>query len=160
VLRRLTGVAFASYVAAVSGVANAQEPLPPPLPPVAPTAEPDPLGEWLSEVRAQRRAWEERRRAAKEAMDAHRRLVDPWGAAQREAQEQQTQRRREAFLKQIEHDREAFRNQAPWGWPQAPMPDDTLGLLPDDGSAAEKGVAPAPEKPLPGWDNRWYYHGY
>jgi hypothetical protein len=102
-------------------------------------------------------------------MDAHRRLVDPWGAAQHEAQEQETQRRREAFRKQIERDREAFRNQAPWNWPFAPMPDDTLGLLPDDSegawpdaddSAAKKGPSPAPEKPLPGWDNRWYYHGY
>jgi hypothetical protein len=102
-------------------------------------------------------------------MDAHRRLVDPWGAAQQEAQEQETQRRREAFRNQIERDREAFRNQAPWGWPQDPMPDDTLGRLPDDGegaspdadgSAAKKGAAQAPEKPLPGWDNLWYYHGY
>jgi hypothetical protein len=102
-------------------------------------------------------------------MDARRRMVDPWGAAQQEAQEKATQRRREAFLKQIERDREAFRNQGPWSWPQAPMPDDTLGLLPDDDGGAwldgddkpsGKGAASPPEKPLPGWDNGWYYRGY
>jgi hypothetical protein len=132
--------------------------------------EPAPVNQWLDEVRAQRRAWEERRRAAKEALDARRRWLDPWGAAQKEAHEKDTQRRRDAFREQIERDRELFRNRSPWAaqsgpWQEVPPGGETLA--PDPGGPAEGAIAPpdedalgSPYPPLPGWDNRWYYRGY
>jgi hypothetical protein len=166
---RLRRLAFALFTGVfVAAPTRAQEPPPPPLPPSAgPSAEPESLDQWLDEVRAQRRAWENRRRAAKEALDARRRWIDPWGAAQHDAREQETQRRRDAFREKIERDREAFRNQAPWGAVYGPMPDESMGFLPDDitspdadDATASRG-APSPSQfPLPGWDNRWYYRGY
>jgi hypothetical protein len=172
---RLKCFCLAVYAGAlcVAASANAQEPptppppSPPPPPAAGPATEPAPLGQWLDEVRAQRRAWEGRRRAAKDAMDAHRRWIDPWGAAQHEAREQETQRRREAFREKIERDREAFRNQVPWGSLYGPWPDDSMGFLPDDAGAPDTDDtttgqgAPSPaQSPMPGWDNRWYYRGY
>ena len=146
-----------------------QEPPPPPPPAVPlPPAEPEPVRQWLDEVRAQRYAREERRRADKEAREARRRWIDPWGAAQQEVREQENQRRRNAFLDHIERDREAFRNQVPWRFEQGPWPDaipETAGEL--TGSAAnDPPRAPAPPAlrtptyPPPGWDNRWYYRGF
>jgi hypothetical protein len=145
---------------------------PQPTVPGASAAAPEPVDQWLEEVRAQRQAWEERRRAQKEAIDARRRWIDPWGAAQQEAREQEITRRREAFRDQIERDREAFFNQPPWG-AAAPRPDEATPeqAPPGPGPAAGSGPgetagAPgepspsAPYPPLPGWDNRWYYRGF
>jgi hypothetical protein len=152
--------------------AVAQEP-PPSVPqPGTPAAAPEPVDQWLEEVRAQRQAWEERRRAQKEAIDARRRWIDPWGAAQQEAREEEISRRREAFRDQIERDREAFFNQPPWGsaahWPDdakperqpqaPPNPGPGTGGDPREAASGAKDSAPYP--PLPGWDNRWYYRGY
>jgi hypothetical protein len=141
----------------------------------------DPMDEWLEEVKAQRRAWEERRRAAKETMNARRRLTDPWGAAQQEARDKELQRRHDAMIEQFERDREAFRNQVPW--PSSPSRRDQ-GPAPAAGQSAPAADAsapiqeridapppPAPERapqnaansstyPPSGWDNRWYYRGY
>ncbi len=133
--------------------------------------EPATVSPWLDEVRAQRRAREERRRAAKEAMDARRRWIDPWGAAQQEAREQEVQRRRGAFLEQIERDREAFRNQVPWAPApqQSPWLNEMLTREPEltaPGEAETAGATgpavPPPSTPYapPGWDNLWYYRGY
>jgi hypothetical protein len=135
-------------------------------------AEPEPLREWLDEVRAQRRAWEERRQAAREAMDARRRWIDPWGAAKKEAREKETQRRREALREHIEREREAFRgNSRPWGM----RPDPLQEAPPSESGEPSRDTAPqqgdpdadvgisapdSPYPPLPGWDNRWYYRGY
>jgi hypothetical protein len=141
----------------------------------------DPMDEWLEEVKAQRRAWEERRRAAKEAINARRRLTDPWGAAQQEARDKELQRRHDAMIEQFERDHEAFRNQVPW--PSSPSRWDQ-GAAPAAGQSAPTADAPAPiqehiDAPPPpaperapqntansstyppsGWDNRWYYRGY
>lgn len=133
-----------------------------------PPAEPEPVRQWLDEVRVQRQAREERRRADKEARDAHRRWVDPWGAAQQEAREQETQRRRNAFFEHIERDREAFRIQVPWGFPQDPRQEEAAGSqaekqLPTDGDTVgvPRQAVPHPSPyPPTGWDNRWYYRGF
>lgn len=111
----------------------------------APAPVADPALPWLDEVRAQRKAVEERRKAAREAIDARRRLSDPWGAAQKEAREDDLRRRRQAHLERMEQEREMFRGQAP-DQPPAPWP-----AIPDP--------PPAPFAP-PGWDNYWYYRGY
>ena len=84
--------------------------------------EPATVSPWLDEVRAQRRAREERRRAAKEAMDARRRWIDPWGAAQQEAREQEVQRRRGAFLEQIEREPGGISQSSPLGSGSATKP--------------------------------------
>ena len=125
---------------------------------------PDPLPQWLDEVKAQRQAWEERRRAAKEAVHARRRQNDPWGAAQHEAREQESQRRRDAIVEQFERDRDAFHT--PWPGPrdQSPPPPQ-----PQPGAVAPQPTAPdsaalnpadPSSYPPSGWDNRWYYRGY
>lgn len=135
----------------------------------------DPLDQWLDEVKAQRRAWEERRRAAKEAVNARRRWTDPWGVAQHEAREKESQRRHDAMLEQIERDRDAFRNQVPWQtpetWEAGPPPPSSQptphGSQPEAGGSeqaargatAQSPTAP-PAYPPSGWDNRWYYRGY
>lgn len=138
-------------------------PAPPPLlqPPAPMAAEPEPLEQWLEEVRAQRQGWEERRRAQREAMDARRRWIDPWGAAQQEAREHEVNRRREELRDHIERSREAFLQQPPWG-ASSPQPRDAsepAGRAPEGpADTAPPRVDPYP--PLPGWDNRWYYRGY
>jgi hypothetical protein len=147
---------------------SAQEP---PLPPLATdifAAEPEPVRRWLDEVKAQRRAREERRRAAKEAMDARRRWIDPWGAAQQQAREQEIQRRHEALMEHIERDRKTFRNQVPWGFLYSPWESETTtppAEIPPSAGTDSSGMAgqAAPNTspyPLPGWDNRWYYRGF
>ncbi len=127
----------------------------------------DPVDQWLEEVKAQRRAREERRRAAKEAINARRRLTDPWGAAHQEAHEQENQRRHDAMMEQIERDRETFREQGPWqgsgpmdlGPPPPPVPPpSSSGTQPEAGGS--QGPAATPAYPPSGWDNRWYYRGY
>jgi hypothetical protein len=128
------------------------------------------MAQWLDEVRAQRRAWEERRRAAKEAIDARRRWINPWGAAQKEAREKENQRRREAFMEHIEREREAFRSGAPWGsapgpWEEAPQTDKVPHMPGPPESRGPEGsdevpTGPSPYPQPPGWDNRWYYRGY
>ena len=127
----------------------------------------DPADQWLEEVRAQRRAREERRRAAKEAISARRRLTDPWGAAHQEAHEKEIQRRHDAMMEQIERDREAFREQGPWrdsdpidpGPPPPPVaPPVSSGTQPEAGGS--QGPAGVPTYPPSGWNNRWYYRGY
>jgi hypothetical protein len=150
----------------------AQEPVMPPPPPMMPSpAEPEGTQEWLDEVRAQRRAWEERRRAAREAMDARRRLIDPWGAAQQEAREKRHRLRRDAFLDKIDREREAFRSRVPWASQQPSRQETPRSSPPPQRSAeSEPGESPkeagalsppaTPYPPLPGWDNRWYYRGY
>ena len=130
---------------------------------------PDPLPQWLEEVKAQRQAWEERRRAAKEAIQARRRLNDPWGAAQQEAREQEIQRRRDARMEEIERDRDTFHNPGPWHGPrdQGPPPPQSA----DNAAPASSPQSPGPDStalnpgepaayPPAGWDNRWYYRGY
>jgi hypothetical protein len=143
---------------------SAQEPPAPP----AGASPPEPISEWLAEVRAQRQASEDRRRAQKEAMDAHRRWIDPWGAAQKEARDQATQRRHEAFMEHIERDRQAFRNLAPWRFEPDPWQEDTSRSTaeppPSRGTDAAgiAGKTPPSASPysLPGWDNLWYYRGF
>lgn len=126
--------------------------------------EPEPIGQWLDEVRRQRQAWEARRHAAREAIDARRRWIDPWGAAQQDAIEQEVQRRRDAFREKIERDREAFRSLRPW--PDRPSPWGGEPTAPGEhpGQSIGEGEPPpdpgAPYPPLPGWDNRWYYRGF
>lgn len=150
---------------------------PPPTPPNPPPtigipAEPEPLRQWLEEVKEQRRAWEERRRATREALDARRRWIDPWGAAEKEAREKENQRRREEFLEHIQRERGAFRDGVPlWGgpadpWQESPRREATPeppgdSPAPSDGNVGGKlpAVQP-PYPPLPGWDNRWYFRGY
>jgi hypothetical protein len=122
----------------------------------------DPVDQWLEEVKAQRRAREERRRAAREAIIARRRLTDPWGAAHQEAHEQESQRRHDVMMEQIERDREAFREQGPW---QTPGPMDQPPASPTPGAPAPEAgdaqpPAAAPAYPPSGWNNRWYYRGY
>jgi len=131
-------------------------------------AGPEPLHQWLDEVRAQRQIREERRRAAKEAMDAHRRWIDPWGTAQKEVREQENQRRRKAFMEHIERDRETLRNQIPWRFEPGPWQQEThpLPAQPPSSPGADAlditGQTASSASPfaLPGWDNRWYYRGY
>lgn len=133
-------------------------------------AQPEPMNQWLDEVRAQRQTREERRRIAKETIDARRRWIDPWGAAQQEAREKENQRRREAFRNQIDQDRDAFRNHVPWYSPQAPwtepppsndLPRQPAPPGPDNRDTTTGTPDPLfPYPPLPGWDNRWYYRGY
>jgi hypothetical protein len=126
----------------------------------------DPVDQWLEEVRAQRRAWEERRRATKEAINARRRLTDPWGAAHQEAHEKENQRRRDAMMDQIERDRETFREQGPWqatgpkdlGPPPPAAPPISAGAPPEPGGT--DGPVEPPAYPPSGWNNRWYYRGY
>jgi len=150
---------------------STSNPMPSPSPVGAMPPAPEPVPQWLDEVRAQRQAREERRRAAKEAMGARRRWLDPWGAAQQEAWEQETQRRRDAFMEKVERDRKAFRSHSPWGPPHNPWRDEAPALgpgpefrspsSPDTAEAAGQAVTPAePYPPLHGWDNRWYYRGY
>ncbi len=143
---------------------------------------------WLDEVRAQRRAWEERRKAAHEAFEARHRATDPWGAAQHDAWEDEVDRRREARRQQMEQDREHFRALAPPAppvppWPEPlgpqqpfsrpPTPQPTpselgsgedsrpqLGESPSGGVIYPPGAPPkAPYSPQD-WDNLWYYRGY
>lgn len=127
----------------------------------------DPVDQWLEEVKAQRRAWEERRRATKEAINARRRLTDPWGAAHQEAHEKENQRRRDAMMDQIERDRETLREQGPWtatgpkdlGPPPPPAaPPISAGAPPEPGGT--DGPVEPPAYPPSGWNNRWYYRGY
>lgn len=146
----------------------AQEPPPPPpgVPPIP--VEPEPVRQWLDEVRAQRQVREERRRAQKEAIDARRRWIDPWGAAQQEVREQETQRRRDAFMEHIERDREVLRNQLPWRFVPSPWLQDApttrthLAPAPAEagGESAAQGVTPPASYALPEWDNGWYYRGF
>ena len=144
-----------------------QEPPPPAAVPM-PIAEPEPVRQWLDEVRAQRQAREERRRADKEARDAHRRWIDPWGAAQKEAREQETRRRRMELMEHVERDRQEFRNWGPWGfrpnpWQEKPVRSPAVTPRPKDADAAPAiplGDPQASSYPLPGWDNRWYYRGF
>ncbi|MBP6807981.1 MAG: hypothetical protein KA125_06770 [Chromatiaceae bacterium] len=100
--------------------------------------------QWLDAVRAQRRAWEERRQASREATDARRRYHSP----RAEALHLEQKRRRDTFLEQIERDREYFLGQGPWQT-QAPPAPPNPEASPD-----------SPNSPLPGWDNRWYFRGY
>ena len=170
-LQRL--VLFLGAVVFAVPAAPAQEPVmpPPPRPMLPAPTEPEGVQQWLDEVRAQRRAREERRRAAKEARDARRRLIDPWGAAQMEARAEQHKRRRDAFREEIDRKREALRSQAPWAtppsrWPEAPKESTALesstdsGTVPEPLEPEEPGNSRHPYLPLPGWDNRWYYRGY
>jgi hypothetical protein len=123
---------------------------------------PDPLPQWLDEVKAQRQAWEERRRAAKEAVQARRRQNDPWGAAQHEAREQESQRRRDAIIEQFERDRDNYH--APWAGPrdQGPPPPQPGTGMPQPTAPESTALNPADPGSYPpsGWDNRWYYRGY
>lgn len=131
-----------------------------------PGAYADPVDRWLEEVKAQRRAWEERRRATKEAINARRRLTDPWGAAHQEAHEKESQRRHDAMMDQMERDRETFREQGPWQGtdpmdlrPPPPVaPPGPAGAQPEPGGAHNPAESPA--YPPSGWNNRWYYRGY
>lgn len=135
----------------------------------APSQAPDPMDDpalpWLDEVRAQRRAVEERRKAAREAIDARRRLSDPWGAAQKDAREDDLRRRRQAHLERMEQEREMIRGQAPAQppapWPAIPDPPPPPGPAAGDNplGPAYPTPPPAPFAP-PGWDNYWYYRGY
>jgi len=166
-LRRLIVGVWASLLAAAP--LGAQEPGPPPMPPAGaiPPA-PEPVYQWLDEVRAQRQAREERRRAAKEAMDERRRHINPRGAAKQEAWEQETQRRRDVFMEKIERDRRAFRDRAPWGPTHNPWQDKGLDTRaeprsssnPNSAQGTGQALTPSSPYPLPGWDNRWYYRGY
>jgi len=151
----------------IFGVAAQESSLPPPGTDTYPT-EPEPVRQWLDEVRAQRLMREERRRAAKEAIDARRRWINPWHAAQQERREQETQRRRDAFMEYIERDRETFSNLVPWGFRQSPWQDEIseppAGLLLSPGMDATEVAGEAEPSaspyPLPGWNNRWYYRGF
>jgi hypothetical protein len=147
----------------------------------------DPSIRWLGEVRAQRRAWEERRKAARESFEARRRGAGPWGSAQHEAWEEEVERRREARRQQREQERELFRSlgptEPPLRWPErmdhpggfatAPTPGSPPGdTMVTDGSppALPQPLAPGvvyPPGPPPrgpyspqDWDNLWYYRGY
>jgi len=147
------------------------DPTPPPAQSSAPAIEQpsaqaegyvDPIEQWLGEVKAQRRAWEERRRATREAINARRRLSDPWGAAHLESHEKESQRRRDAMMEQIERDRETFREEGPWQLPspmdERPPPPPAAAVPP--GAGDSQSPAAAPSYPPSGWDNRWYYRGY
>ena len=142
-----------------------------PPPPLAPypeatggEAHPPP---WLDEVRAQRRAWEERRQVAREQFDARRRATDPWGAAQKEAWNEEVERRREARRQRMEDERERFRDMGPPA-PPNPWPDPPAGGDPAlSGPGGHPGQAPYPPGAPPSapfapqdWDNPWYYRGY
>jgi hypothetical protein len=145
----------------------AQEQRQQPLPTTEAT-EPEPVNQWLDEVRAQRRTREQWRRAAKEAMDARRRWIDPWGAAEKEARDQEIQQRHEAFMEHIERDRKAFWNLAPWPaapkyWQEDISTPATQVHSPVGTESPDVAGKEAPNVsvyPLPGWDNRWYYRGF
>jgi len=153
----------------VAQVAAAQDPPPPP-PPVVPSLplEPEPVRQWLDEVRAQRQVREERRRAQKEAMDARRRWIDPWGAAQKEVREQENQRRHDALMEHIERDREVLRQQLPWRFVPDPWfadaPRTQMQRVPAPATAgndpASQAVPPHDSAPRPELDNGWYYRGF
>lgn len=123
------------------------------------TAEVQPL--WLDEVRAQRRAWEERRDAARSAFEARRRAHNPWGAAQQEAWDAEVQRRRAARIERMDQEHDRFRNlgpgRAPFLWPLDPPFAPELGAGPDPPP-----VTPPGESLFvpPGWDNHWYFRGF
>lgn len=151
--------------------------------PASPRATP-----WLDEVRAQRRAWEQRRKAAHDAFETRHRANDPWGAAQHDAWEDEIERRREARRQQMEQDREHFRSLTPAPppapWPELSSPQQSfLGQPPQSGSQPSESATeqhgsiahdPAQGGPVvypPGapprgpyspqdWDNLWYYRGY
>ena len=161
--RQIAVLCFGLLTAVALSAHEQAQPISGALPP-----EGEPVSPWLDEVRAQRRAREERRRATKEAIDARRRWIDPWGAAQHEAREQEVQRRRDAFLEKIEREREAFRNQAPWTPPQTPWPEEIAAPALETPAPVEAETAGSPEpsvqQPPPyaphGWNNHWYYRGY
>ncbi len=101
--------------------------------------------QWLEEVRAQRKAWEQWRAQAKQASDERLRQIDPWGAMRLRSLKEAANQRREAMAKrseelrrkaEMEHQarREAYQN-----WFQPPNSEDFMPY---------------------GWDNRWYYRGY
>ncbi|MCG6897814.1 MAG: hypothetical protein LJE61_04985 [Thiocapsa sp.] len=116
---------------------------------------------WLDEVRAQRRAWEERRDAARSAFEARRRANNPWGAAQQEAWDAEAQRRRTARIERMDQERDLFRSlgpgQPPFLWPGA------APFAAEPGRGPESPPGAPPEEPLfapPGWDNHWYFRGF
>jgi len=143
---------------------------------------------WLDEVRAPRRAGEERRKAAREAFEARHRATDPWGAAQHGAWEDEADRRREARRQQMEEEREHFRSLGPVAHPLPPWPDPldpqkpfspqpAPGSVPSEQGKGENAGAQFGEPPGGGlvyppgapprgpyspqdWDNLWYYRGY
>lgn len=170
--RLLAGMCAAGLLATWSVGAHEAQSTPKTMPPAPPVGAmpptPEPVPQWLDEVRAQRQAREERRRAAKEALGARRRWIDPRGAAQQEAWEHETQRRRDAFLEKVERDRKAFRSHAPWGPAPTPWreegsrlgPESRSPSIPDTAEAARRALAHEEPYPLQGWDNRWYYRGY
>ena len=157
--------ALAPGLAMAAGDADADGPL---VPPASDPANPlsagyvDPVDQWLAEVKAQRKAREERRRATREAINARRRLTDPWGAAHQESHEKESQRRRDAMMEQIDREREAFRDQGPWQLPspmdQGPPPPPASGAASEAGDGEPPSAVPT--YPPSGWNNRWYYRGY
>ncbi len=105
---------------------------------------------WLEEVRAQRRALQEKRRAQHEA---RKRAIDPAGAAQQEAREEEFLRRRQEMHDMIEADRRLFMNHGPRISPVPALP---ATSAPDD-------VSYPPTRPgyvPPDWDNGWYFRGW
>lgn len=141
-----------------------------------------PENRWLEEVRAQRRAWEERRQAARDTFEARRRLNDPRGAAHQEAWEEDVRRRRETRMQRMEQDREFFRGlrqpPLPWYQSQGPASGPTRQVpewrpdRPSDSPSPGTGDPSTgtdfypPGAPQAGpfspehWDNLWYYRGY
>lgn len=148
------------------------------------TAPQDPGTRWLDEVRAQRRAWEERRKAKREAFEARRRMADPWGSAQQDAWEDEMERRRSTRRQQMEQQRGLFRGPGPakppppWtdvgeDQPHFPTPGQTpMEPMSQDGlpgiftEPEGLGIVYPPSTPPrgpyspPNWDNLWYYRGY
>jgi hypothetical protein len=151
-------------------------------PPAGLPEPPYPETRWLDEVRAQRRAWEERRQAARDTFEARRRLNDPRGAAHQEAWEEDVRRRRETRLQRMEQDREYFRGlrQPPFPWyqlqgpasgPSRQVPDWVPNQPPEppgagtgDPSTGTDFYPPAAAQTGPfspdHWDNLWYFRGY
>jgi len=139
------------------------------------STEPEPIHQWLDEVRAQREIRQQHRRARKEVRQRRRQWLEPWGATRQQVREQTIRRRREAFLEyeafleHIERDREAFRNQVPWEFQQGPpwqnpLPESSEIRLPmpaDEATGIYGQTAPRTSTyPLPDWDNGWYYRGF
>lgn len=130
----------------------------------APELEQDtpPYAQWLEAVRTQRQLLEQQRRREK--------LSDwPTGQglsgqrarqAERQAQWEYRRRSRRAL---IDRERELFRNYGPWLEPLSPMrPGDGMPFrnLPNETHGPPEGRdAPRIGQP-PGWDNRWYFHGW
>ena len=111
---------------------------------------------WLDAVRAQRRAWEERRQANRDFLDGYR-PSGPRVSGYGDSHHEEYQRRREALRERIARDRELFFNQVPWQTVPTPEPPKGEG---ETNNPAAPPLPPPPYPPLPGWDNRWYYRGY